>query len=264
VDYYDALSTPMIRALEGRPAALEHWNEGIDEASWYQQDISRDEEPWMTIVEAPLRSEPGRAARHLVVDRPETLRWLAQRSVITIHAWSSRVGALESPDWVIIDLDPAKGEGIAQAVEAARVFRRLLDEMEIPSLPKTSGKRGIHILIPLAPGHSYRQTSAFAERICSAVASRVDFITVERAIDRRKGRLYADALQNAYGKTIVAPYSPRGVDGAPVSAPLRWSEVTKRLDPLRFSIRTMGKRIDKVGDLFEDALQLAVSLPSLR
>jgi bifunctional non-homologous end joining protein LigD len=261
--YYEAVSEPMIRALKGRPLSLEHWNEGIDKASWFHQDVKRDAEAWMTTVDTPARTA-SRSVRHLIVDRPETLRWLAQRSVLTIHMWSSRVPELESPDWMVFDLDPAKGKGIEQAIEAALLLRRLFEQMELPSHPKTSGKRGIHIFVPLRVGHTHEQAAEFACKVSDTIASKVDFLTTERALDKRRGRLYVDCMQNAYGKTVVAPYSLRAVDGAPVSAPLKWSEVTRRLDPLKFNIRTMPRRLDRIGDLFAEVLEEGIRLPKTR
>ncbi len=262
-DYYEAVAEPMLRALDGRPLALEHWNQGIDKPSWFHQNIGKEGEPWMTLVETPTRTS-ARNVRHLVADRPEALRWLAQHSVLTAHMWSSREQNLESPDWLVFDLDPAKGKGIEQAVEAALVVRRFLDQLQLPSVPKTSGKRGIHLLVPLLPGYSHEDAIEFATTISKTLAEKIDFMTVARPLGQRRGRLYLDALQNGYGKTIVAPYSLRAADGAPVSAPLEWKEVNKRLDPAKLNLRTMPARIAKVGDLFRPALQGAVKLPRLR
>jgi bifunctional non-homologous end joining protein LigD len=262
-DYYAAVQEPMIRALAGRPLSLEHWNEGIDKSSWFHQDIGRDAQDWMTLAETPTKTGRG-AIRHLVVDRPEALRWLAQRSVLTVHMWHSHVPKLENPDWIVFDLDPAKGKGIEQAVEAAIRLHRLLDELKLPSYPKTSGKRGIHVFVPLAPGHSYEASAEIAIRIGDTLASSADFMTMERTLSKRRGRLYVDCMQNAFGKTIVAPYSPRAADGAPVSAPLKWSEVTRKLDPLKYNIRTMPARLGKLGDLFAPVLEGGVKLPRLR
>jgi bifunctional non-homologous end joining protein LigD len=262
-DYYQAVAAPLLRALADRPLALEHWNDGIDAPSWFQQNIGKGAPPWARLVETPTRTS-RRVVRHVVADRPETLRWLAQHSVLTLHMWSSRAGSLDSPDWVVFDLDPSEGRGIDQAVAAALVLRNFFERLELPSVPKTSGKRGLHVLVPLAPGHTHEQAIEFAEWVTTRVAQLMDDVTVERSRSRRHGRLYLDAYQNGYGKTIVAPYSPRGLDGAPVSAPLAWSEVTARLDPARFSIRTMPKRLEKLGDLFEPALRGGVKLPALR
>ena len=263
-DYYDAVAEPMIRTLRDRPLTLEHWNDGIGKPSWFHQNIGREGPPWLTTVETPTRASSRKTVRHLVVNDRETLRWLAQRSVLTVHKWSSRAPSLNEPDWFVFDLDPAKGKGIEQAIEAAIVIRGLLENLQLPSVPKTSGKRGIHVFIPLAPGYTHEQAADFACSISAAVAAKVPFMTVERSIAKRRGRLYLDCLQNGYGKTMVAPYSLRAIDGAPVSAPLKWEEINKKLDPLKFNLRTMPDRLAKIGDLFEALFKKKAKLPSLK
>lgn len=263
-DYYDAMAEPMIRALRDRPLALEHWNDGIAKPSWFHQNIGREGPPWLTTVETPTRASSRKTVRHLVINDRNTLRWLAQMSVLTVHMWSSRAPSLNEPDWFVFDLDPAKGKGIEQAIEAAIVIRGLLENLQLPSVPKTSGKRGIHVFIPLVPGYTHEQAADFACSISEAVAAKVPFMTVERSIAKRRGRLYLDCLQNGYGKTMVAPYSLRAIDGAPVSAPLKWEEINKKLDPLKFNLRTMPDRLAKVGDLFEALFKKKAKLPSLK
>lgn len=262
-DYFAAVSKAMINTLRDRPVALEHWNQGIHKGSWFHQNIADGAQEWMTFIDTPTRTS-DRTVRHLVVDRPETLRWLAQYSALTVHMWSSRGVSIESPDWVVFDLDPAKGKGIEQAIETALVLRRVFEDMEIPSVPKTSGKRGIHLFVPLAKGHTHEEAAEFSFNLASAIASQLPDVTVERAIAARRGRLYLDALQNGYGKTVVAPYSLRAIDGAPVSAPLDWSEVNKKLDPLKYNLRTMPDRLARVGDRFADALKGGIKLSRYR
>ncbi|HET8773260.1 MAG TPA: DNA ligase D [Thermoanaerobaculia bacterium] len=264
VAYYEAVAEPMLRALKDRPLALEHWNQGIHKPSWFHQSIGKEGPPWLTIVETPTRTTKSGVAKHLVADSVDALRWLAQMSALTLHMWSSRAGSLEEPDWILFDLDPAKGKGIEQAIEAAGVMRKVLDSLELPGVPKTSGKRGIHIFVPLAPGYTHEAAAEFACSVAAAVAAKVPGITVERALAARRGRLYLDCMQNGYGKTVVAPYSPRAIDGAPVSAPLKWSEITKKLDPLKYNIRTMPNRLAKVGDLFAAVFENPVKLPTLK
>jgi bifunctional non-homologous end joining protein LigD len=262
VDYYDTVAEPMLRALRDRPLSLEHWNQGIDKPSWFHQNIGKEGPDWLRLVETPARTKAG-SVKHLIVDGRDALRWLAQMSVLTLHMWHSRAQSLERPDWIVFDLDPAKGKGIEQAIDAALVMRKVLEQLELPSVPKTSGKRGIHIFVPLAPSYSYEQAADFACTLAEAVSARVPAMTVERSLANRRGRLYLDCMQNAYGKTVVAPYTPRAIDGAPVSAPLKWSEITKKLDPLKFNIRTMPKRLDKVGDLFEEVFKKKAKLPKI-
>ena len=263
-DYYAAVADAMIATLRDRPLALEHWNQGIAAPSWFHQNVGKEAPPWVTTIETPTRVASRKTVRHLVVDKPETLQWLAQMSVLTIHMWSSRGASLNEPDWLVFDLDPAKGKGIEQAIEAAIVMRRLLENLKVPSVPKTSGKRGIHVFVPLVEGYSHEQAAAWACAIAGAVSNEVPFMTVERAIAGRHGRLYLDCMQNGYGKTMVAPYSLRAIDGAPVSAPLKWSEITKKLDPLKFNLRTMPERLAKVGDLFARVFEDRTELPELK
>jgi bifunctional non-homologous end joining protein LigD len=262
-DYYDAVAEPMLRALKDRPLSLEHWNQGIEKPSWYQQGLGKEAPSWLRLAETPTRTTKHKSVKHLVVDSRESLRWLAQMSVLTIHMWASREESLNEPDWLVFDLDPAKGKGIEQAIDAAIVMRKLLENLEIPSVPKTSGKRGIHVFVPLASGYTHEDANEFACSLAEAVTKRVPEMTVERSLSQRKGRLYLDCMQNAYAKSMVAPYSPRAISGAPVSAPLKWSEVTKKLDPLKYNIKTMPKRLDKVGDLFADVLKKGIKLPKL-
>jgi len=183
---------------------------------------------------------------------------------LTVHMWSSRAGSLEQPDWVIFDLDPAEGRGVEQAIPVAHALHRLFEQLSMPSLVKTTGKRGLHVLVPLLPGHTHDDAVEFALKIGGAVTSVIKEATLERSIGKRGGRLYLDCLQNGYGKTIVAPYSPRAADGAPVSTPLKWSEVDEKLDVRAFTIETVPKRLDNVGDLFAPALTGGVRLPRLR
>ncbi|HEX7153937.1 MAG TPA: DNA ligase D [Thermoanaerobaculia bacterium] len=261
--YYEAVAEPMLRALADRPLSLEHWNQGIDKPSWFHQNLGNEAPDWLTVLETPTRSVSRKTVRHLVVDSVDSLRWLAQMSVLTVHMWASRGESLDQPDWLVFDLDPAKGKGIEQAIEAAIVMRGLLENLELPSVPKTSGKRGIHVFVPLKPGYSHEDAAEFACSIAAAVSSQLPDFTVERSLAKRRGRLYLDCMQNAYGKTMVAPYSLRGIDGAPVSAPLKWSEVTRKLDPLKYNLRTMPNRLAKVGDLFAPLLEQGATLPKV-
>jgi bifunctional non-homologous end joining protein LigD len=204
-----------------------------------------------------------RSLPHVVVDRPESLLWLANQSALTQHMWSSRVQSLDEPDWVLFDLDPGEGT-FEELIQIATTLRGHLEELELTSVVKTSGKRGLHVLVPLAPGHTYAQAQVFANRAFEALAAEHPRLaTVERSKERREGRLYLDAGQNAWGKTVVAPYSLRALPHAPVSTPLAWSEVTPRLDPTRFTLDTVRRRLDKVGDLFAPALAGGQMLPSV-
>jgi bifunctional non-homologous end joining protein LigD len=260
-NYYRAIAKPLLRALSGRPLTLVHYNQGIDKQRWFQQDIGKMREDWMSLVETPAQ---GKTVTHFMAEDERALAFLAQHSVLEIHAWHSRDHSLTQPDWVVFDLDPAEGRGIGQAVEVAQLLRGMFDRLGLPSVPKTSGKRGLHLYVPLAKGHTYDDAQSFALQVGETVEQQLAEVTLERSVQKRKGRLYFDCMQNAYGKTVVAPYSPRGIDGAPVSAPLLWDEVNEKLDPARWTLKTMPARLAEVGDLFEPALRDGIRLPHFK
>ena len=166
----------------------------------------------------------------------------------------SRVGHLNEPDYLVIDLDP-EGIGFARVVEAARAVRRLLDDIGAESCCKTSGKTGLHVYVPLGARYTVDQARQFAELVAMVVQHRLPETTsILRRPALRQRRIYLDYLQNCTGQTLAAPYSVRPASGAPVSTPLKWSEVRRGLDPTRFTMKTISRRIDRIGDLWKPVL----------
>lgn len=257
--YYRDIAEVMVPCIEGRPLALQLWPEGIQKEGIFRQTVEKMAAPsWLTTAKVKTNR---RIVEHPVADRPEALMWLANRSALTLHMWSSRLPHLSQPDWVVIDLDPGEGTW-ADLIKVAHTLHGMLEHLGLESVPKTSGKRGLHVFIPMAPGHTHVDAVEFAVAITQTLEKGLgEIATTERTISKRHGRLYLDAFQNGEGKTIVAPYTIRAIEGAPVSAPLKWSEVTEKLDPRAFTIKTMRKRLDKVGDLFAPALHGHQRLP---
>ena len=267
--YYMDIAPVMLPHLAGRPLTLQRWPNGIHGKEWYQHRVPPDPPEFVRLLrfEDSGQSE-RRETQRVVVDNVETLAWLANLAAITLHGWTSHAppnarteskaeaeSALSLPDYVVIDLDPGDGPW-SDVIEVASSVRLLLEALELESVVKTSGKRGIHVVIPIARGPSHSQAKAFAASIAQAVAKvHPTIATVERTIDKRKGRLYVDAAQNGRGRTIVSPYTIRALDGAPVSTPIMWSEVTQSLDPLKFTIKTVRDRVAKYGDLFAPAIR---------
>ena len=257
--YMDAVAPALIAALRGRPLSMQQWPQGIGKQGIFRQGAT-SAPPWISRVTVQHADHP---LEHIVVDRPQTVSWLANQSALTLHMTSSRAVTVDNPDWVAFDFDPATGW--EQIVPLARALKGLLDELKLASVPKTSGKRGLHVFVPLGPGHSHDQALSFAQAVAGALASRfTNQATTERSLNKRRGRLYLDAFQNGRLKTMVAPYSIRGVEGAPVSTPLDWDEVDARLDPGAFNIRTVPARLRERGDLFAPALAGKQRLPEFR
>lgn len=255
--YYRDIAPALLEHMRQRPIVGQRWPDGIDEFTWYQHRVP---------PRAPdyLKSVRIEGDRRLLIESADALGWMVNQAALTFHGWASRVGSLDSPDWVIIDLDPGTATTWAQLIEVANAVRALLELLEVPSVVKTSGQKGLHVLVPLAPGHSPAQAHEFAERVCRLVAQvKPELVSLVAETAPRRGRLYLDCVQNYAGKSLVLPYSVRAVDGAPVSAPLRWDEVTTALDPKAFSLRTMRARLDAKGDLFVDALRGSFKLDAV-
>jgi bifunctional non-homologous end joining protein LigD len=267
-DYYTAIAPLMLPHLAGRPLTLQRYPDGIDGQEWYQQNAPDKTPGFVRLVEVGPRHENK---KRIVCDNLETLQWLANLAALTMHQWCCHVppsaagraeidDALSRPDYVVLDLDPGDGPW-EHLVDVAGAVHTLLDALELESFVKTSGKRGLHVLVPIAPGPTHEEATGFAEQVARAVAKVLPAIaTVERMKDRRGGKLYVDYGQNGEGRTIVSPYTIRARDGAVVSTPVAWSEVTVYLDPTRFTMRAVLDRADKVGDLFAGVLSVKQAL----
>ena len=167
---------------------------------------------------------------------------------IPLHVWSARLGSLDRPDWIILDLDP-KGAPFRDVVKIARHTHRVLESMQVPHFIKTSGQDGLHLLVPLAAQLRHEEARALSEAIARLIAAELpEIATIARPIAARGDRVDVDFLQNGYGKLLAAPFSVRPRPGAPVSTPLSWSQVTARLDPARWTIRTTLRHVEKAGD----------------
>ncbi|WP_224243099.1 DNA ligase D [Hyalangium gracile] len=256
-EYYREVAPLLVPVLAHRPISVQQWPAGIQAPGFFKHDMSGKPD-WLPTLHV---KHVDREIDHVNVTNTDALLWLANQSALTIHMWSSRAPKLEQPEWVLFDLDPGKGTW-ADLITVATAMRKKLESLGLESFPKTSGKRGIHVMVPLRAGYSHERVVQFSNEVANSLAADLrDIATTERAINKRYGRLYIDAGQNGRGKTVVAPYSLRAVDGAPFSAPLKWSEVTKRLDPTRFNLKTLHKRLGAVGDLFAEGMKLKQKLP---
>jgi bifunctional non-homologous end joining protein LigD len=246
VDYYREIAPAMLPLLRDRPVVLTRFPDGIDGKSFFQKDTSLARPAWMRIV--TVRSEESERDLELaLLDDVEGLTWVANLGTIPIHVLACRAGSMERPDWLILDLDP-KDAPFEHVVTLARAAHALCDELGLPSFPKTSGQRGLHVLVPTAGELTHAQARTLAGLLCRAIEARHGGIaTTVRTVGERQGRVYLDALQNGAGKTVAAAYCVRPRDGAPVSTPLRWSEVDGRLDPARFTLRTVPARLQRLG-----------------
>jgi bifunctional non-homologous end joining protein LigD len=241
VGYYRAIAPFMLPYLKDRPLVLTRYPDGIEGKSFFQKDAPEWRPEWIRTVR--IRAEDaGRDLDHFLVDDADGLAWIVNLGTIPLHVWASRAGALERPDWCVVDLDP-KEAPFEHVVRIARALHVLLGELGLPSYPKTTGQKGLHVLVPLGGQLTHAQSRTLGELLARAIEAELpEIATTARALAARGGRVYLDFMQNGHGKTIAAPYAVRPRPGAPVSTPLRWSEVTARLDPARFTIGNVPGR----------------------
>jgi bifunctional non-homologous end joining protein LigD len=246
IAYYRAISPWILPYLRDRPLVMTRYPDGIEGKSFFQKDAPGFSPPWLRTLRV-WSEDTRRDIDFFVCDNVESLLYVAILGSIPLHVWSSRVGALGKPDWCILDLDP-KGAPFTDVVELARAVHALCESIGLPSYAKTSGQAGLHVLIPLGGQLTHVQSRSLGELIAKVIEAKHRTIaTTERVVSARSGRVYLDYLQNGHGKTIAAPFSARPVPGATVSTPLSWREVTKKLDPKKLTLRSVPKRMEKLG-----------------
>lgn len=244
VDYYREIAPFMLPYLAERPVVVTRHPDGIEGKSFFQKDAPDWRPPWLRT--ARVRNEEGRDLDQFLVDDADGLAWIANLGVITVHVPASRVGALERPDWCVLDLDP-KEAPFEHVVRIARALHDLCRGVGLPCHPKTTGQSGLHVLVPLGGQLTHAQSRALGELLARAVERELpEIATTVRAVGARGARVYLDFMQNGAGKTIAAPYAVRPRAGAPVSTPLRWAEVGPGLDPASFTIGTVLARVRRL------------------
>lgn len=262
IEYYRSVADYMLPYLKDRPHSLNRHPNGIKGESFYQKNMEHLPD-W--VPHADIYSESNQKNLHwLVGGGLDSLLYMVQLGCIEINPWNSRVKHLDKPDWIVIDLDPEGRRTFKDVVAVAQTVHEVCEEWKIPSQPKTSGKTGIHIFIPLGAKYTYEQVKNFAHLIVMEVSKRQPELTsLERMPDKRKNKIYLDFLQNREGQTLAAPYSLRPTPDATVSMPLKWNEVTPSLKPTDFTIKNAAKRLEKTGDLWKPVLGKGIDLPKI-
>jgi bifunctional non-homologous end joining protein LigD len=235
--------------------------DGIAGESFFQKNHEHLPD-WVPHID--IFSESNEANLHWIVGgKLETLLYIVQLGSIEVNPWNSRVGQLDNPDWCVIDLDP-EGVSFAKVISVARTVHEVCEEWGIANYPKTSGKTGLHIYIPLAAKYSFEQSKNLAHLIVLEVNKRQpDITSVERLPKKRHHKIYLDFLQNREGQTLAAPYSARPTAQATVSTPLHWDEVKAGLDPADFTIQNTPQRLKRTGDLWKPVTGKGVALDKI-
>jgi DNA ligase D len=246
-DYYLAVGEGIMRALRDRPTTLQRFPDGIDGEMFFQKRVpARGVPPWLCTAEIKFPS--GRTADELCPADLAHVAWAAQMGTVVFHPWPVRAGDVDRPDELRIDLDPQPGTDFADAVEAAGEVRAILDELGATGYPKTSGGRGVHVYLRIAPRWLFtdvrRAVIAFAREV---QRRRPDLVTTSWWKEERGEKVFVDYNQMARDRTIACAYSLRANARATVSTPVTWDELTE-VEPDDFDLRTVPPRLARRGD----------------
>jgi bifunctional non-homologous end joining protein LigD len=246
IDYYYKVSENMIPHLEARPLTMHRFPDGIDGEGFYQQEISDYFPEWIDRV--TVRKEGGTIS-HAICQNAATLIYLANQACITPHVWLSRKDRLDYPDLMVFDLDPP-ADDFDPVKYAAQLLGGFLRELGMRPFVKTTGSRGLHVVVPLDRSADFEEVRHFAHDVAATLVEREpDQLTIEQRKEKRSGRVFIDYSRNSYGLTVVPPYAVRAKAGAPIATPIDWDELRdKDLTSQSYTMKNVFRRISHKQD----------------
>ncbi len=250
VRYCDRVADAMMSHVEGRPLTLVRCGHGVSAGCIYMKHSKIWAPPQLTRIKIREKTKVG---DYLVIESPEAIVALAQMDIVEIHTWNTRKEKIECPDRVVLDLDPGDAVTWPTVVAAARLVRELLRTLDLECFVKTSGGRGLHLVVPLEAREDWEACLGFARAIAT-VLTRHDpaLFTVTYGKRGRERQILLDYLRNNRTNTSVAAFSMRARDGAPVSMPIAWKDLTERLNPGDFTVTTVPARLARRKDPWAD------------
>jgi bifunctional non-homologous end joining protein LigD len=260
VKYYVAVAEGALRGAGGRPNMLVRYPNGIDEAFFYQKRAPKARPPWIEVVS--LRFPSGRSADEVVPRDAAALAWMANLACLELHPHPVRAEDLEHPDELRVDLDPVPGVKWPQVRKVARIVEATLHDFGLRGWPKTSGKRGIHVNVRIAPRWSFDEVRSAALALAREVERRAPKLATSKWWKEQRHGVFVDYNQNAKDRTVAAAYSVRPTPEASVSAPLSWKEIDA-CEPADFTLATMTRRYARIGDRHAGIDQGAYSIEPL-
>jgi bifunctional non-homologous end joining protein LigD len=262
VEYYARIAPRMLPYLRDRPLTLERYPNGIHTKRFFQKEVSSYFPKWIRTVTV---EKVGGTVTHVVCNDTATLVYIANQACVTPHIFLSRTDKLDIPDQLVFDLDP-QADDFEVVRSTALDFKQLLDELELPAFLKTTGSRGLHVVVPLQRRESYHAVRAFGRELAGIIVSQAPRArTMEQLKANRGKRVFIDTNRNGYAQLVAPAYAVRARKGAPVSIPLAWGELKKKdLRSNRFTIGTIFGRLSRTPDPWADFWQSGVSLVAAR
>jgi DNA ligase D len=260
VRYFLHVASGALRGSGNRPNILVRYPNGIEEEFFYQKRAPKDRPPWVEVV--TIRFPSGRSADEIVPRHAADLAWMANLACLELHPHPVRASDLDHPDELRIDLDPVPGVPWSQVRDVAAAVKAALDDFDLRGWPKTSGKRGLHVLVRIEPRWTFGLVRRAALALARDVERRVPELATTKWWKEERHGVFIDYNQNAKDRTVAGAYSVRPTADARVSAPLAWDEVADA-DPAEFTMATMPARFDRIGDPHADIDASACSLDSL-
>jgi bifunctional non-homologous end joining protein LigD len=262
IDYYEAVAEHILPWLRDRPLVLQRFPDGIEKQGFYQKQVAEHFPDWVSTVR--VAKSGGEKQELVVCDEKATLVYLANLGCVALHPWLCRRDRLDHPDQLVVDLDPPPNGDFGAVRDAARACRELFEELELPVFLKTTGSKGLHLLVPLDRRADFDSVRGFAREAMALLAGRrPDALTTEVRKSKRRGRVFLDVARNAYAQTAVAPYSVRPLPGAPVAVPITWKELG-RVEPRRFTVKNLLRRLSQIEDPWKGLRRRASGLSRAR
>jgi bifunctional non-homologous end joining protein LigD len=256
IEYYVRMAPRMLDTLIGRPMVLTRFPDGIDKEGFYEKDSPRGTPTWVRRFKTYSKTAK-RQLNYVICSDLDTLAWLSNLAAIELHMTLSKADEFEKPDLVLFDLDPELPANTDQVVEIALLLKEKLNALGFASYVKTSGKSGLHILLPIVREYTFSQTREFVREIGRHLARESPIVVSEVSKAKRPGTVNIDYLQNSHGRTVACPYSLRATSQATVSMPLGWEQIKKGLKPENFNLFTVVKSESKPWEsMFENKQRL--------
>jgi bifunctional non-homologous end joining protein LigD len=262
IEYYARIAPRILPHVRDRPLTLERYPNGINTKRFFQKEVSSYFPTWIRTITVP---KVGGTVTHVLCNDTATLVYIANQACVTPHIFLSRADKLTMPDQLVFDLDP-QGDDFAPVRSTALAFKQLLDDLGLPAFLKTTGSRGLHVVVPLRRRDNFDAVRAFGRDLAGIIVSQApEARTMENLKAHRGDRVFIDTNRNGYAQLVAPAYAVRARRGAPVSVPLAWSELRKKnLRSNSFTIRTTFDRLESAPDPWADFWRSGVSLVSAR